>query len=139
MFNAYFKHLQNVYFAFLLQVILVRALTERDLGLHVLAVVAHDLGYPTQLANQTLLYIDVFRGNLSALFSGPDLSYRNALFVFVIVGVTVVLSIVVVVTMVLMRHQDRQRRLYYAKEEEAKVGSVKYYDVIRRKFSSQAF
>ncbi|KAK7496601.1 hypothetical protein BaRGS_00012253 [Batillaria attramentaria] len=104
------------------QVILMRALSERDVGEHVMTVVAHDQGYPTQLANQTLLYIQVYRGNYSAISGDDDdETFRNTLLVVIIVAVTIVLSVAVVVTMVLMRHNDRQRRLYRAKEEEAKV------------------
>ncbi|KAL8605282.1 hypothetical protein ACOMHN_031222 [Nucella lapillus] len=105
------------------EVILVRALTEQELGEHVLAVVVHDLGFPTQLANQTLLYIHVYRGNQSALAAGSDSTvFRNTVLVVVMVAVTVVLSVTVVVAMLLMKRNDRQRRLYRAKEEEIKVG-----------------
>lgn len=87
-------------------------------------VVAHDQGFPTQLANQTMLYIQVYRGNHTAAVTSDSAAFRNTLLVIIIVVVTFVLSIVVIVTMVLIRHQDRQRRLYRAKDEEVKVGHV---------------
>ena len=88
-----------------------------------LTVVVHDLGFPTQLANQTLLYIHVYRGNHSALATSGGETFRNTLLVVVIVAVTVVLSVAVVVTMVMMKRNDRQRHLYRAKEEECKVSA----------------
>ena len=100
----------------------MRALSEQELGDHVLAVVVHDLGFPTQLANQTLLYIHVYRGNQSAVATTGGDNFRNMLLVVVIVVVTVVLSVTVVAAMFLMKRNDRQRRLYRAKEEEIKVG-----------------
>lgn len=103
--------------------ILVRTLSDKEVGDHVLTVVVHDLGFPTQLANQTLLFIHVYRGNQSALATSGGDSFRNTLLVVVIVAVTVVLSVAVVVTMVMMKRNDRQRRLYRAKEEECKVGA----------------
>ncbi|XP_025086687.1 LOW QUALITY PROTEIN: protocadherin-7-like [Pomacea canaliculata] len=103
------------------EVILVRPLSEKDLGEHWLVVVAHDQGFPTQLANQTMLYIQVYRGNHTAAVTSDSAAFRNTLLVIIIVVVTFVLSIVVIVTMVLIRHQDRQRRLYRAKDEEVKV------------------
>ena len=102
--------------------ILVRTLSDKELGDHVLTVVVHDLGFPNQLANQTLLFIHVYRGNQSALATPEGDAFRNTLLVVVIVAVTVVLSVAVVVTMVMMKRNDRQRRLYRAKEEECKVG-----------------
>nr|KAG5706313.1 hypothetical protein BaRGS_026095 [Batillaria attramentaria] len=113
------------------QVILMRALSERDVGEHVMTVIAHDQGYPTQLANQTLLYIQVYRGNYSAISGDDDdETFRNTLLVVIIVAVTIVLSVAVVVTMVLMRHNDRQRRLYRAKEEEAKCFKVGPFGIL---------
>ncbi|XP_070198664.1 protocadherin-9-like [Littorina saxatilis] len=103
------------------EVLLVRSLSETELGDHIMTVVVHDLGFPTQLANQTLLYIHVYRGNQSALATSDGEAFRNTLLVVVIVAVTVVLSVAVVVTMLMMRRNDRQRRLYRAKEEECKV------------------
>ena len=55
--------------------ILVRTLSDKELGDHVLTVVVHDLGFPTQLANQTLLYIHVYRDNKSALATSGDDKY----------------------------------------------------------------
>ena len=57
------------------QVILVRTLSDKELGDHVLTVVVHDLGFPTQLAKQTLLYIHVYRDNQSVLATSSDDKY----------------------------------------------------------------
>ena len=118
--------------------ILVRTLSDKELGDHVLTVVVHDLGFPTQLANQTLLYIHVYRGNHSALATSGGETFRNTLLVVVIVAVTVVLSVAVVVTMVMMKRNDRQRHLYRAKEEECKVGAGLVFR-IRCRFWNQLF
>ena len=93
----------------------------KDVGVHVLTVVVHDLGYPMQLANQTLLYIHVYKGNQSALATSEVDTFRNTLLVIVIVAVTVLLSTAVVVAMVMMKRKDREKRLYRAKAEECKV------------------
>ena len=106
-----------------MQVILVRPLSEHELGDHYLMVVVHDLGLPVQLSNQSLLLIHVYRSNQSdvedRLLENDELRYT--LLVSIIIGTTVVLSVAVIVTMVMIRHHDRQRRRLCSKDEQNKV------------------
>ncbi|GFR91401.1 protocadherin-11 X-linked [Elysia marginata] len=109
------------------KVVLIRALTENQLGLHLLTVTARDKGSNVQLATQALLQVVVYEGNATMAGRRSDdddgIGFRNIIVVVVLLVVTVVLSLAILLTIVLIRRVDRQRRRYHAKGAEMKVDS----------------
>ncbi|XP_012939712.1 protocadherin-11 X-linked [Aplysia californica] len=105
------------------QILLIRQLTTKELGLHVLAVVAHDLGAEEQKATQSILHIVVYEGNATLAHRDNGLGFRNIVVVIVLVVVTSVLALAILLTILLIKRVDKQRRLYHAKAAEAKVDS----------------
>ncbi|RUS86827.1 hypothetical protein EGW08_005423 [Elysia chlorotica] len=109
------------------QVVLTRALTENEFGLHLLTVTARDKGEHVQLATQALLQVVVYEGNATipgrAGVEDGGIGFRNVIVVVVLLVVTVVLSLAILLTIILIRRVDRQRRRYHAKGAEMKVDS----------------
>ncbi|XP_059143811.1 protocadherin alpha-6-like [Physella acuta] len=103
------------------QVVLIRPLSVNEIGLHVINIVAHDLGYPSEMSTQAVLHILVYEGNATVSAQDNGLGFRNIVVVAILVVVTVVLSLIIMLTIILIRRVDKQRRLYHAKVEETKV------------------
>lgn len=104
-------------------VILVRPLTAKEFGLHIIVVVAHDRGADVQMATQSILHIVVYEGNATLPYREDSLGFRNIVVVVVLIVVTAVLAVAILLTILLIRRVDKQRRLYNAKIEEAKADS----------------
>ena len=110
------------------QVVLIRALSENQLGLHLLTVTARDRGENVQLATQAMLHVMVYEGNATVAGQVGDdddggIGFRNIIVVVVLLVVTVVLSLAILLTIILIRRVDRQRRRYHAKGAEMKADS----------------
>ncbi|CAG5131766.1 unnamed protein product, partial [Candidula unifasciata] len=103
------------------QVVLIRPLTIKDIGLHIIVVVAHDRGVEVQLTTQSVMHIKVYEGNATLPFTNDGLGFRNIVVVVVLVVVTVVLALAILLTILLIRRVDKQRRLYHAKSVEVKT------------------
>lgn len=103
------------------QVVLIRPLTTKDIGLHIIVVVAHDRGVEVQMATQSVMHIVVYEGNATLPFTSDGIGFRNIVVVVVLVVVTVVLALAILLTILLIRRVDKQRRLYHAKPVEDKT------------------
>ncbi|KAK0064798.1 protocadherin beta-14 [Biomphalaria pfeifferi] len=110
------------------KVLLTRPLSVSDVGVHVLNVMAHDLGYHNQESTQAVLHIHVFEGNATLAHLEGGIGFRNILVVIILIVVTLVLALIILMTIILIRRVDRQRRLYHAKQEETKADtSVRHF------------
>ncbi|KAH9507815.1 Protocadherin-11 Y-linked [Bulinus truncatus] len=103
------------------KILLTRALSSSDIGVHVLNVMAHDKGYQKQLSSNAVLHIIVYEGNATAAQQEGGIGFRNILVVIILIVVTLVLALIILMTIILIRRVDKQRRLYHAKQEESKV------------------
>ena len=85
------------------QVLLVRKLSMNDLGLHVLTVVAHDLGTEVQETTAGLLHVFVYEGNATSSGFHEEQGFRNIVVVIVLVVVTSVLGFAILLTILLIK------------------------------------
>lgn len=108
------------------QMFLAHPLTEKDVGIHVVTVTAHNPAAGLQ-GTVSSLHVIVYEGNSTISHKPTGLGFRNTVVVVVLLVFTVVLAATILLTILLLRFmdKDKQRKFYSARAEDKVESKLK--------------